>query len=146
MNNALFIDVANIIKIKSKQSFPIHREDWTIDQEVRDVIKKYTDLNFKVFLVGNHPNVSVRKREPNPIENLYESIAQSLEKDLKLKANSISFDYCTDRESFDHLPLPGMFYNLAIEHEILLSFSFIITIATLGEFIQTYSSVKPIIM
>lgn len=146
MNNALFIDVANLIKTKSKQTFPLHREDWLLTDNIKDTIKKYTDLNFKVFLIGNHPDIPVRKHEPNPIENLYESIAQGIEKDLKLKPNTISFDYCTDKESFDYLPLPGLFYNLAIEHEILLGYSFILTIPNLGEFIQSYSSVKPIFM
>lgn len=144
MTSALFIDIGNIIKIKSKQNFPIHREDWTISNELKELIKSYLDLNFKVFLVGNHPNVPVRKHEANPIINLYENISQYLEKELKIKSNEIAFDYCTDKESFDFLPLPGLFYNLAVEHEIILTYSFIVTVPNVGEFIQNYTSVKPL--
>jgi len=70
MNSVLFLDIPSIIKTKSKQAFPLHREDWVIAQEVKDIIKKHTTLNYKICLVGNYPNISVRKKDPNPIENL----------------------------------------------------------------------------
>lgn len=146
MHSALFIDVPNILKTHSKRPFPIHREDWFISDEVYDIIRKHTDLNFKVFLIGNYSNIPVRKREPNPIENLFTNIAETIEKKMGMTPNSIHFDYATDTESFDHLPLPGMLYNLGTEHEILLGFSFVITSVVLGKFIQQYSSVKPIIL
>lgn len=144
MTSAIFLDIPNIIKTKSKQVFPIHREDWSITEEIREIIKKYLNLNYKVFLVGNYPNIPIRRREPNPIENLFLNIAETLEKDFELESNSINFEYATDTNSFDYLPLPGMFYNLATEHEILLGYSTIITTSVLSRYIQLYSSVKPI--
>jgi len=146
MNSVLFLDIPNIIKTKSKQSFPIHREDWSIPQTIKDIIKKHTDLNYKVILIGNYPNISIRKNDINPIETLFTNIAQSIEQEFKLETNSINYDYATDVESFDYLPLPGMLYSLATEHEILLGYSFIVTNITLGKFIQQYSSVKPVIL
>lgn len=146
MHSALFLDVPNLIKTNSKQAFPIHREDWVIPQEVKDILSKHLNLNYKVFLVGNYPNIPVRKREANPIENLFTNIAESLEKEFKLEPNSIHFEYATDNDSFDYLPLPGMFYNLATEHDILLGYSFIITTSVLSRYIQLYSSIKPIII
>lgn len=146
MHSAIFLDIPNILKTNSKQAFPIHREDWIISQAVKDIISKHTNLNSKVFLIGNYPDIPVRKREPNPIENLFSNIAETLEKELGLESNSINFDYATDKESFDYLPLPGMLYELATEHEILLGYSFIITTSVLGNYIQQYSSVKPIII
>lgn len=144
MTSAIFLDIPNIIKTKSKQAFPIHREDWIITQEVRDIIKKYLDLNYKVFLVGNYPNIPVRRREANPIENLFINIAETLEADFNLESNNINFEYATDTNSFDYLPLPGMFYNLATEHEVLLGFSIVITTSVLSRYMQLYSSIKPI--
>lgn len=146
MNNAIFLDIPHIIKTNSKQAFPIHREDWSIAPAIIEQLKQYTNLDYKVFLVGNYPNIPVRKRENNPIENLFTNIANSLETSLNLKPNSIHFDYTTDSESFDYLPCPGMFYNLAYEHDIILPYSFIITSSILGKFIQQYSSVKSIIL
>jgi histidinol phosphatase-like enzyme len=146
MHSAIFLDIPNIIKIKSKQAFPLHREDWLLSDEIKDIIAKHVNLNYKVFLVGNYPNIPVRKRESNPIENLFTSIAEALEKEFKLETNSINFDYATDVNNFDYLPLPGMFYNLAAEHEILLGYSFIITTSVLARYMQMYSSIKPIIL
>jgi histidinol phosphatase-like enzyme len=146
MYNALFVDIPNLIKTKSKQAFPIHREDWTLTPQLKEVIKTYSSKGYKICLLGNYSDIPIRKHEPNPINNLYENIASTLEKELKLETNSIVYEYATDRESFDYLPLPGLFYNLASEHEILLSYSYIITVPHLGEFIQIYSSVKPIFM
>ena len=144
MQSAIFIDIPNVLKTKSKQAFPIHREDWILTNDVKDILTKHINLNFKVFLVGNYPNIPVRKRESNPIENLFLNVAEALEKEFKLEPNSINFDYATDVNSFDYLPLPGMFYNLATEHEILLGYSFIITTSVLSRYIQLYSSIKPI--
>jgi len=146
MNNALFLDIPTIIKTNSKQDFPIHREDWYIPQTIKDIIKKHLEFNYKIVLVGNYPEVYVNKKESNPIENLLRNIAEKLEEDFKLKPCSINYDYCTDSASFEHLPLPGMFYNLAYEHELLLGYSFIITNVTIGKFIQQYSGIKPIIV
>jgi len=146
MNNALFLDIPNIIKTNSKQDFPIHREDWYIPQAVKDVIKKHLEFNYRIILVGNYPEVYVNKRDHNPIHNLLVNIGESLENELKMPFNSIAFDYCTDTSSFEYLPLPGMFYNLACEHELLLGYSFIITNVTIGKFIQQYSGIKPIIL
>lgn len=144
MTSAIFLDIPNIIKTRSKQAFPIGVDDWIITQEVRDIIKKHLDLNYKVFLVGNYPNIPVRKSDPNPIEKLFTVIAETLEKDFNLEINSINFDYTTDINSFDYLPLPGMFYNLATEYEVLLGYSTIITTSVLSRYIQLYSSIKPI--
>lgn len=146
MNNALFLDIPTIIKTNSKQDFPIHREDWYIPQSVKDIIKKHLEFNYKIVLIGNYPDVPVTKRHRNPIEDLLANIAETIETDFKLPYNSIVYDYCTDSASFEHLPLPGMFYNLAYEHELLLGYSFIITNPTVGKFIQQYSGVKPLIL
>lgn len=145
MTNALFLDLPNIIKTKSKQDFPLHREDWYIPQAVKDTIKKHLEFNYKILLVGNYPEVYVSKRQANPIENLMGNIAEALELEFKLPVNSVAYDYCTDSDSFEYLPLPGMFYNLAYEHELLLGYSFIITNDTVGKFIQQYSGIKPVI-
>lgn len=144
MTPALFIDVPNVIKTRSKQSFPIHRSDWFLTEETLSTIKKYTDSNYRVFLIGNYSDIPVKKHDPNPIENLFVAIATHIEKELKLPPNNIGFDYATDRECFDYLPLPGLFYSLAVDHELLLGYSFVITTINLGKFIQQYSSVKPI--
>jgi len=146
MHSALFLDIPNLITTNSKQAFPIHREDWNLSDEIIHIINKHVELNYKIFLVGNYPNIPVRKRESNPIENLFINIAESLEKEFKLETNSINFEYATDNDSFDYLPLPGMFYNLATEHDILLGYSFIITTSVLSRYIQLYSSIKPIII
>ena len=146
MNSVLFLDIPTIIKTKSKQAFPIHREDWIITKEVKEIIKKYSDLNYKVALIGNYPNITVRKKDSNPIENLFTHIAQSLEIEFNLEVNSITYDYATDVESFEYLPLPGQFYSMAAEYDILLGYSFVVTNIILGKFIQQYSSVKPIII
>lgn len=146
MNSVLFLDVPSIIKTNSKQAFPLHREDWTISLEIKEVIKKYLDLNYKIALVGNYPNIAVRKKDSNPIENLFTNIAQSIEEEFKIEPNSINYDYATDIESFEFLPLPGMLYTMAAEYDILLGYSFIITNVVLGKFIQQYSSVKAIIL
>lgn len=146
MNSVLFLDIPSIIKTNSKQAFPLHREDWFISNEIKETIKKYVDLNYKVALVGNYPNIAVRKKDINPIENLFTNIAERLELEFKLEPNSINYDYATDIESFEFLPLPGMLYTMAAEYDILLGYSFIITNVVLGKFIQQYSSVKAIIL
>lgn len=146
MNNALFLDIPTIIKTNSKQDFPIHREDWSIPQSIKDIIKKHLEFNYKIVLIGNYPDVPVNKRRHNPIEDLLANIAEALEKDFSLPVNSIVYDYSTDSNSFEYLPLPGMLYNLAYEHELLLGYSFVITNITVGKFIQQYSGVKPIIL
>lgn len=146
MNNALFLDIPNVIKTNSKQAFPIHREDWYIPQPIKDIIKKHLEFNYKIVLVGNYPEVYVNKKELNPIENLLINIAEKLEAEFNLPSNTINYDYSTDSNSFEHLPLPGMFYNLAYEHELLLGYSFILTDVTIGKFIQQYSGIKPIIL
>ncbi len=146
MNSVLFLDIPNIMKTKSKQAFPLHREDWIIPKEVKDIIKKHTDLNYKIALIGNYPNISVRKKDTNPIETLFINIAETLEQEFKLESNSITYDYATEVESFEYLPLPGMFYNMAAEYDILLGYSFVVTNIVLGKFIQQYSSVKAIII
>ena len=146
MHSAIFLDIPNLIKTKSKQTFPIHREDWILQPEVIPSIRKFIDLNYKVFLIGNYPDIPVRKRDPNPIERLLSNIAEVLEGELKLPSNSINYDYATDVDSFDYLPLPGLLYDLATELEILLGYSFIVTTEVLGKYIQQYSSVKPLIL
>lgn len=146
MYSALFLDIPNLIKTNSRQVFPIHREDWILPTEVKDIIKKHLDLNYKVFLIGNYSDVPVRKTDKDPINSLFTAISISLEKEFKMKPNSINFDYATDTEGFDYLPLPGLFYSLASDYEILLSYSSVVTNVILGKFIQQYSSVKPIIL
>lgn len=146
MTSALFLDIPNLIKTKSKNIFPIHREDWILPASVHTIIKQHTDLGCKVFLIGNYPDVAVRKREANPIENLFNNISNNLENTYGLEANSINFDYCTDTSSFDYLPLPGMLYSLASEYDILLGYSFIATTPILGKFIKQYSSVNPVLI
>jgi hypothetical protein len=145
MHSALFLDVPNVIKVNSKNDFPIHREDWSISDAVKSIIKTHLDLNFKIILVGNYPNIPIRKNNANPIEDLFINIATTIEKDFKLKPNSINFDYATDPEGFDYLPLPGMLYTIASDYNVLLSFSFIVTAPILGKFIQNYSGVKGIV-
>jgi histidinol phosphatase-like enzyme len=145
MHSALFLDVPNVIKVNSKNNFPIHREDWSISADIKEIIKTYLALNYKIILVGNYPNIPIRKNNANPIEDLFTNIANNIEKEFKLKTNSVNFDYATDPESFDYLPLPGMLYSIASDYNILLTFSFIITSPVLGKFIQNYSNVKGIV-
>ena len=147
MTPAIFIDLPTILKVKNKETFPLYRTDWSIPASIITLLTKHVKDNYKIFLVGNYPNIPVRRRDSNPIETLFIDVANHLEKELKIQTNSIGFEYSTDKESFDYLPLPGMFYTLASDHEILLSYSFFYTTnLTIGKFVQQYSSVKPIII
>lgn len=119
MKLALFITLDNtLITTISKRPYAIHSEDWKFTDNILDIIKSYYDKGYKICIVCNQLQVLQGLTTSKAFLKKIEDITNTLEKHLKIKKNSICFNYCFESNTYRSLPNPGLVYELACEYDL----------------------------
>ncbi len=119
MNKALFITFdETLVTTLSGKKYSIHGEDWKFINNTVDIIRKGISDEYIICFIINQIGIELGYISEKTFLRKIELIIKTLEKDLKLKTNTINYMYCSNSESYLCLPNPGMIYELAIEHEI----------------------------
>lgn len=148
MNKALFILIdKTLITTKSGRSFPLNSEDWKFKTNFIDIFKEAIKKNYKIILIDNQFSIGDGYMSEKVYTNKLSYICSIIERDLELDENSISYFYCSDRnDTFRALPSCGMFYEAALEYEIILGHSVLIctteeekSISSFGGLLTSYT-------
>jgi histidinol phosphatase-like enzyme len=119
MQLGLFITLDNtLITTRSGRTHALHSEDWKFISETIYAIKDYYDKGYKIFIICNQFQISQGFTPKLAFVKKLEDIIETIEKDLKLKKNSISYDYNIEEGLYRTLPNPGIIYELATDFEI----------------------------
>ena len=119
MNKALFLTFDDtLVTTLSGRKHSLHGEDWKFINQavyaVRDGIKE----GYIVCLIINQSAIANNFISEKTFIRKLELVLQTLERDLKLKKNSIKYSYCIEEGSYHYLPNPGMVFELALEYEL----------------------------
>ena len=143
MNKALFLTLDNtLITTRSGSKYSLHREDWQFIDATVSTIKSYYDKGYLICLIINQSQIADNITTDKVFHAKLTLILQSLEKTLKLKTNSIIYEYCIDIDSYNYLPRPGMIYNLALEYDLDIVNSLLIGNSLYDKTIAIYSGIK----
>ncbi len=143
MKKALFLTLDNtLICTRSGHKNSLHREDWQFIKEVVANIKGYYNKGYLICLVINQSQIADNITTDKLFHAKLALILQSLEKYLKLPTNTIIYEYCIDKESYNYLPRPGMIYNLALEYDLDIVNSVLIGNSIYDKTIAIYSGIK----
>lgn len=128
MSKALFVLIdETLITTKSGRSFPLNSEDWKFKTNFTTIFKEAVEKGYKIILIDNQFSIGDGFMNEKAYTNKLSYIASIIEKDLELDENSVSYFYCSDRnDNFRALPSCGMFYEAALEYEIILGHSVLI--------------------
>lgn len=138
MRKAAFINLDDtLITTKSGRKFPIHSEDWKINMNILNTIKELAEKEYKIIIVSNQPMIHSDLSNVNSFLYKIETICKTIEKELKLK-ELICYIYAIRDNSFHYMPNPGMLYDMASEHYIMIGES--VFIGTNAEHKQTASN------
>lgn len=117
MTKAIFLDRDGVI---NRNTHYVNKpEDFHILPHVPNAIKLLKEAGFKIFVVTNQGGIAKGFIDEEILKQIH----------LKLLDKIPEIDdirYCPNYDSFERKPNPGMIYDLAYEHEIYMSESYII--------------------
>lgn len=143
MNRALFLTLDDtLVSTRSGHKYSLHREDWKFIDTTVSAIKSYYDKGYLICILINQAQIADNITTDKTFHAKLALILQSLEIKLKLKPNSIIYEYCIDTESYNYLPRPGMVYNLALEYDLDIVNSILIGNSIYDKTISIYSGIK----
>ena len=127
MNKALFLTFDDtLVTTLSGRKHSLHGEDWKFINQAVYAIRDGIKEGYIVCLLINQSGITNNFISERTFNRKLELILSTLEKDLKLKQNTIKYAYCVDEDSYNYLPKPGMIYELALEYEINVTSSILI--------------------
>ena len=142
MKKALFVTFdETLVTTLSGKKYSIHGEDWKFILNTVEIIKKAIKDGYVICFIINQIGIELGYISEKTFLRKVELIIKTLEKDLKLKTNTINYMYCSDSESYLCLPNPGMIYELAVEHEIDVVNSCVVSHTNTDKVICTNSGV-----
>lgn len=119
MNKALFLTLdETLITTLSGRKFALHGEDWKFILQTVEAIKDFYSKGYYICIITNQTNVLNNPLAEKAFLRKMKLVLDTLEKDIKIKHNKISYFYCIDEASYNYLPRPGMIYEYAVDHEI----------------------------
>jgi histidinol phosphatase-like enzyme len=148
MNKALFVLIdETLITTKSGRSFPLNSEDWKFKTNFISIFKDAISKGYKIILIDNQFSIGDGFMSEKAYINKLNYISSIIERDLELPENSIAYFYCSDKNDiFRALPCCGMFYEAALEYEIILGHSVMLctteeeqAIASFGGLLTAYT-------
>jgi histidinol phosphatase-like enzyme len=128
MSKALFVLIdETLITTKSGRSFPLNSDDWKFKTNFTSIFKEAISKGYKIILIDNQFSIGDGYMSEKAYTNKLSYISSIIERDLNLDENSVSYFYCSKRnDTFRALPSCGMFYEAALEYEIILGHSVLI--------------------
>lgn len=122
MNKAVFTDLdGTVITTNSGRKFPIHSADWKFIPETLKALKYFYNKGYKIIIVTNQGGIEEGYIAEKVFISKIEKICKTLEKRLGMKANSVSYFYCTSMIGYYRKPNAGMAYEAALEYELDLN-------------------------
>lgn len=126
MAKGAFINLDNtLITTMSGRKFPIHSEDWKVNKDLLQVIKNLEKKDYKIIIVSNQPLINSDLSNVKSFIYKIETICKTIEKELQLK-ELLTYIYAIRDNSFHFMPNPGMIYDMASEHYLMLGESIFI--------------------
>jgi histidinol phosphatase-like enzyme len=143
MKSALILTLdKTVVSPISRNQESVHPSDWRFNPKVLDVIKHYSSLHYKILIVSNQLAVYNGLVTEKMFLRKMNLIVNKIEEELKLIQNSVCYSYCTDINSYNFLPKPGMLYEFALDHEIDLHDSIVVGSSVYDSSIAVYSGAK----
>ena len=116
-----------LITTKSGKSFPLHSEDWKFTTNFFDLFSNAISQGYEIVIIAEDYGIEEGVVSEKGFIKKLDDICKVLEKDLKLKENTISYNYCTgEKNPFRTIKYAGMLYEIAVDKEINLSQSILI--------------------
>lgn len=142
MKKALFITLDNtLITTRSKQKYALHSEDWQFVNQAVECIKDFISKDFIVLIISNQGRIAQGLLSDKNFTRKVDLIITTLEKDLNIKSNKITYEYSIDELDFTYLPNPGMIYQLALEFKLDLKGSYLLGSSIFDKAIINYSGI-----
>jgi DNA 3'-phosphatase len=123
---AIFTLNNTLIKTRSKRTYPLHSEDWVLIDKAIFILKELYFRDYKIIILSNQFNIEDGITKEKDFIRQINSICSKIEKELKLTKNSISYFYCTKRNTYNTLPKPGLLYEISLDFELDLANSYLI--------------------
>jgi histidinol phosphatase-like enzyme len=119
MNKALFLTFDDtLVTTLSGRKYSLHGEDWKFINQAVYAIRDGIKEGYMVCLLINQDAITTNLISERTFLRKLDLVVNTLERDLKLKTNTIRYAYCIDNTSYNYLPKPGMIYELATEYEL----------------------------
>lgn len=142
MKKALFLTLDNtLITTLSGRAYSLHSEDWKFIIQTVEAIKDYYSKGYVICIITNQPQIANNIVSEKTFIRKMNLILKTLEKDLKIKSNEISYGYCIEEGTYHYLPNPGLIYDFALEFEIDVLNSILIGNSNKDKLIATYSGI-----
>lgn len=120
-NKALFLDRDGILNVD--KGYVYKWEDIIWNEEIFEIIKLANEKSYKVIILTNQSGIHKGMYTENDVHVLHEKMNEFL------KNKGLVVDdwfYCTEMDSIDRKPRPGMLLKAAKKHDIDLSLSFMV--------------------
>lgn len=117
MYKAIFLDRDGVINRNTHYIDKV--EDFEILPQVPDAIKLLKAADFKIFVVTNQAGIERGYLTEQNLINIHNKMRYAIP-----EIDDIRF--CPHLESFERKPNPGMIYDIAYNHEIYLSKSYML--------------------
>lgn len=116
---AVFTDLdGTLIETLSGRKFPLHSEDWKFIDNTLAALKHYVNKGYKICIVTNQGSIEQGYLTEKVFLRKINTVCAGIEKLLSLPANTVTYAYCTEMESYHRKPNPGMAYDMALELEL----------------------------
>jgi D-glycero-D-manno-heptose 1,7-bisphosphate phosphatase len=124
-NKGLFLDLdGTIITTKSSGKFPIDEFDWKFLPRVLEKIKFYSDQGYIICITSNQGGVEIGRVTKEAIDRKLDAITKEIEAAIRTDVNTV---YCPNMNGYHRKPNPGQAYTLALQLEIDLSDSIMVS-------------------
>ena len=118
MDKVLFCNLdGTLIETRSGRPYPLHSQDWKFIDKTLECINHYHKKGYLICIISNQDGVAAGYVHEDVFIAKIEDVCKRIEKHLSIPVNTINYVYCTDLESFNHKPKPGMAYEFAIDRE-----------------------------
>jgi D-glycero-D-manno-heptose 1,7-bisphosphate phosphatase len=116
-HKAIFLDRDGVINKNNHYVNCI--DDFEILPRVREALKLFKQAGYKIFVVTNQGGIEKGFLTEEDLQEIHYHMKQQL-------PEIDDIQYCPNYNSFYRKPFPGMIYELALDHEIILSESWMI--------------------
>jgi DNA 3'-phosphatase len=113
LNKAVFMNLDNtVVKTKSGEQYFKDANDWEFIGGFLPKLKVLVDAGYIPCVVSNQAGVSTG----NVLETILSARMKNIEQEMEQYLGcSVNFAYCTQLESYNRKPYPGMAYYIAME-------------------------------
>jgi len=133
-DKALFIDLDNVlVTTQTGREYPIHSKDWKFVIPALDAVKSFYNKGFLICIISNQSLIEEGLLNETVFINRIESICRVIESQLNIQPQSIMYSYCSKINNFHKMPNPGMIYEMAVDFELHLKDSVLLSSHLLGK-------------